>query len=346
MNEYLDTKLLHEKEPVTYRLLTRQFSIPVNTAKQVLEDYANTHQNVHATWCMIGTEKASDSNQLVIRLVKSNQLESIKQTFKHLSGTHVYCLYPYIPKDLSATIAIDGNLPRMTAEDRIKCGLLQNTRLVEKLSVKQESAPTQLATVNTKSTPSTFGSFLKTPNVSTSAKRKQPTNEALEPRKTNIFSTVKQSSEPKTSDDEDDIFNDDVSETKANNDTSIEPVGSVDEDVVMAENPIDSKPVQDNAKETQQNPKEPTAPLAPGKIRQKVQKKKTYKDERGFRVTQTVWEWEEVDADSVPTTTTTKPSPKPVIQSTTPSKPKADLAGKKGKAVEGQASLFSFFGKK
>ncbi|KAL0084854.1 DNA polymerase subunit Cdc27 [Phycomyces blakesleeanus] len=417
MEEYLDTKLLHEKEPVTYRLLTRQFRIPVNTAKQVLQDYANAHQQIHATYCLIGTEKASDSNQLVIRMAKSNELESVKQTFKHISGTQVYSLCPYDPKDLSVIIAADENLPKLTAEDRTKCGLLQNTRLVNKSSVKQESRPTHSISVPketpaptptpvpapkatpakatpAKATPNTFGAFLKTSNASTSSKRKSSESEEPKSKNHHISKKIKDSSKPIIpavaseeeesdeeldrrlarsnlnanvfTDEEDDIFDDDIpTETKTYTDSNETPgsdKSAKDEDVAMADNPIDVDSVKEIPEKTKENELETkdgsTTSSTPGKIRRKVQKKKTYVNERGFRVTENVWEWEEVDADTASDTPATVPifsnlnntAKKTIAQTENTPKPKAAPAAKKGAkkgaASAGQANLLSFFGKK
>ncbi|SAM09340.1 hypothetical protein [Absidia glauca] len=182
--DYLDTTVLQEKKPVTYRSLARSLNIHVNVAKQALYQYSLAQQSTVSTiYCLTGT---SIDNTSSIRLVNEDDLEETKKEYRQLSGVHVYSVLPCKPKDLSVLVTVHKDMVAVPLEDRVKNGLIWNNSVS---TIKPGSKPTTTSTttptpapkppsVPATTTPSktTFGSSsttTKKPAASTTpAKRK------------------------------------------------------------------------------------------------------------------------------------------------------------------------------
>ncbi|CDH48471.1 predicted protein [Lichtheimia corymbifera JMRC:FSU:9682] len=363
MDEYLTVTVLQEKRPVTYKLLARQLGLHVNKAKQGLWTFAQGNEQVRSVYYICGELIGED--RYTMRLVKDNELEETKKLFKIITGMHVYSVLPYEPKDLSVLVTASRDIPHLALEDRIKCGVFKcstaqdtyqqpsktSTTASTTFAKQPQPATTKPASPEKKPEPApkkstTASIFGKT--STTLGKRQEREEEKSTAKNKNAPSTSspskKQSPPPPPSVSADDIFFDDG-----------------DEDMKDAGTPVRDDPMQTDdrtntpEKETtspeqveEATPPSPTAAAAgtsttPGKTKRKVLKKKQYTNERGFMVTEDVWEWEEVDAPEAAeaATKTTMNSPK-----RTPEEPKKKSFGGKKKSGGAQQDLFSFWKKR
>ncbi|KAI8086680.1 DNA polymerase subunit Cdc27 [Halteromyces radiatus] len=374
---FLDTTILQEKRPVTYRSLARSQNIHVNVAKQALYHYTTVESSAVAIYCLTGTLA---DNTLSVRLVNQADLQEMKKRYRQITGIHVYSVLPYDPKDLSVLVTTNTDMVTSSLDDKIKNGLIQNKslKIINNTSSTTTPAATQPPSVSKKepSTAPVSSSTTKKPAPAatkpvTPSKRKgtlsfakassQPKKQAVEAPKTSPSSTsqprkvktIQESDDDESEDEEeldarlarsakievDDIFSDDGDDDdEAMTDTGKEdnaedkgapsPTMDVDE-----ENETTADKASISSKSDEEEDQQQEQVTTPGKVRRKVQKKKTYKNERGFLVTEDVWEWEEVDADEVPKTSA--PSPK----KTPPSTPSKKTSGQ-------QKNLLSFWGKR
>ncbi|KAI8327596.1 DNA polymerase subunit Cdc27 [Chlamydoabsidia padenii] len=367
--DYLDTTVLQEKTPVTYRSLARRLNIHVNTAKQALYQYSLGQRSVVVIYYLSGTLV---DNSFAIRLVNQDDLEETKKLYRQLSGVHVYSLLPCKPKDLSVLVTVHKDMVDATIEDRVKNGMISN----DSISIVKSGTKTVTTTTTTpapKAPSITSSASIKdissksnitkkpTPSTATTqipAKRKGTLSFEKATPKKKVAVEKKRSPSPspsrkvksiQISDDEEsedeealdarlarsakiqvsDIFSDDDEDENMTNTSEQKPED--DDHSMKTASPSPDNIEYDDVKED----KEPEETTTPGKIRRKVQKKKTYRNDRGFLVTEDVWEWEEVDAE--------------VSAPSKPEAPKAKPAPKKSsttkKASGEQKSLLSFWGK-
>jgi DNA polymerase delta subunit 3 len=75
-------------------------------------------------------------------------------------------------------------------------------------------------------------------------------------------------------------------------------------------------------------------------LKRKITRKKHYKDEKGFLITEDVVDWESYSEDE-----TTEPVPKRKAPAVSPAKNESKKSAKKGGPAD-QKSLLSFWGKK
>ncbi|KAI8365966.1 DNA polymerase subunit Cdc27 [Radiomyces spectabilis] len=409
--EFLDTTVLHEKRPVTYRLVARKLGVHVNTAKQALYEYAHSESQVHAVYCLTGTVTSDTDSYFVVRLVKDTELEEAKSSFKQLTGIHVYSVLPYEANDMSVLAIANKDIPHLTLQDRQKCGVLIHTTVSQQagapnkpsVTVPKPTLPSSTSSSASKSASSAAAKSAATSKVApkSAATKEQPKSkpgsslsEALGKRKS-AFSTnkvpptskklairkpvppksqpstseqeihSKEESEHDTSDEEldrrlaqatsipaEDIFSDedeemhDASRERKDAQAAAEDE-SMDEAADNPSAPASEPQTPEKAdQEVSVEPLEPLEPTPPGKIRRKVLKKKSYQNERGFLVTEDVWEWETVDEEEAPK----KPAPtKPASAKPTPSSGKlkpSSTTKKSAKKTGEQKSLLSFWGKK
>ncbi|KAG0164810.1 hypothetical protein DFQ28_009675 [Apophysomyces sp. BC1034] len=136
--DFLDTAVLQDKKPITYKALARQLGVHVNTAKQALFEYAANNPSVYAVYCVTGTIATSNEDTYSILIVREPELEETKKKFKKLTGIHVYGVASYGPKDFSIFVAANKDIPYISIEDRIKCGALKNDNVKQR---KMEAKP-------------------------------------------------------------------------------------------------------------------------------------------------------------------------------------------------------------
>ncbi|CAO3626179.1 unnamed protein product [Cunninghamella echinulata] len=330
---FLDTTVLQEKKPVTFKLLARTLNIHVNLAKQALYQYATSEPSVTTIYCITGT---LEDNATSIQLVESDKLEETKKRFLEVSSIHVYSIIPYQPKDLSVLVLANKDIMNVSREDRIKNGLIQN----KSIEVKKVNQPTLTSSINTtKSTvniqSSNHANQIKTTTSSTSTKSKTTTpakrkgtlsfDKAPKPKKsatetTKSVAETSNSEQPESknrtiksiqiSDDEEDEEDEESLDARLARSATIHVNDIFSDDEEMVDEPKSTKMADSSASEEKKtttvttpdmdididndndDKNEPESSVlsdenenhevTPGKIRRKVQKKKTYKNERGF----------------------------------------------------------------
>ncbi|KAJ5952760.1 uncharacterized protein N7479_011173 [Penicillium vulpinum] len=159
---YLAENVLNERQPVTYRLLSRALKVHANQAKHILFEFhrnenAKKPQTVHATYVISGIQKApepaptnghaNDEDEMMqsspylpssmpnqdadshsirttsIMLAREEDLEDAKSTFHSISTIHVYSLEPTALPDLNALVDVNREIARTHGqEDPLECG--------------------------------------------------------------------------------------------------------------------------------------------------------------------------------------------------------------------------------
>eukprot|EP00850_Spirogloea_muscicola_P001036 SM000004S14906 [mRNA] locus=s4:178844:181182:- [translate_table: standard] len=96
-------RLVHDElRVVSYKWLSRAFSLPSDIAKQVLYKFAESHKGrVEATYLVAGwTKEAPKSHAL--QLTSSGKLEECKAAMAEVTSVHVYSVQQALPKDAAA----------------------------------------------------------------------------------------------------------------------------------------------------------------------------------------------------------------------------------------------------
>ncbi|ORE02457.1 hypothetical protein BCV72DRAFT_309095 [Rhizopus microsporus var. microsporus] len=364
--EFLDIAVNQENKPVTYKLLARSLGIHVQNAKQALQEYSKSNNNLHVIYCIMGQ---SLNNDMCIQLVKEEDLEEIKKKFKKITNMYIYSISSYSLDNLSMLYIANKDIPKLSLEDRVKCGILKYPVKYNKPAAKDLQPPPPPAKTNvplskqpviathsaTKrkaifppdssaapSSPLKKVAIEKTSkNTTTKAtgssksKKNEKQVKTTPPKKTGSEEADLEKRMAKTSLKVEDIFSDDDQEEEPQQQEQEQQQQQDEEDVVMFEADEDNK-----EKAEEEHEDEEAIPAEPGKIRRKVLKKKTTTNARGLLVTEEVWEWETVDAPQEEVTK--KKTPKPTKSAKSAPTTNKPPASKK----MGQSSLLSFFGKK
>jgi hypothetical protein len=66
-----------------------------------------------------------------------------KKNYKQITGVHVYSLTSFDPNDFSLLYSACKDIPRLTLEDRVKCGVLKNDNVTFKKLSASRSEQTQ-----------------------------------------------------------------------------------------------------------------------------------------------------------------------------------------------------------
>ncbi|KAG2215850.1 hypothetical protein INT45_004425 [Circinella minor] len=383
MEDQLNITVLQEKRPVTFKSLARQHNIHVNTAKQALWDYAEKYSNVHAIYCIAGRLVVDgDKTRDTIRLVKDNDLEDMKKQFRQVTGIHVYSVIPYDPKDLSILVTANKDIPYLTIQDRVRCGVLKCSQVLTvkpstqkrtqpdtTLSKQQQQQSLPKPTSSIPSKPTSSPSSTATTNKSTiPPKRKGTLSFEKHAKKTPTPTPVSSSPTPppvttktpekqptpepeKPSLTAEDIFSEDedmaepspARERSPVNDDPMEMDEPLEQEQQEEEEPQSKIEEEENEPEVQHQPQ-------PKKLTQKkrrrVMKKKHYTNERGFLVTEDVEEYETVDEDEEEEQETTRPQIVEKKQTKATAPPASGKKSGSKKAPTEQRNLFSFWGKK
>ncbi|KAJ1668844.1 CDC27 protein [Coemansia sp. RSA 1813] len=137
VDEVLDLLVLHESQIVTYRRLSRELNVHVNTAKQLLSDFHSKHKDkCHATYLVTGTKPSPSSKftgmtEIQVSLVPEAKLLGARQELGD-SAYHVYSLEcrvmddaeSYVManvqagnnRDMSGLCAVQSSVTRMAKE--------------------------------------------------------------------------------------------------------------------------------------------------------------------------------------------------------------------------------------
>ncbi|KAJ2393863.1 CDC27 protein, partial [Coemansia sp. RSA 2559] len=93
-NEVLDLLVLHDSQVVTYRRLSRELNVHVNTAKQLLSDFhTNNRDKCHATYLVTGTKHSLPGSmaEIQVTLVPEAKLLDTQGELAN-AAYHVYSL--------------------------------------------------------------------------------------------------------------------------------------------------------------------------------------------------------------------------------------------------------------
>lgn len=91
--------VLDSLQVVSYKWLSRKFSITSNEAKRLLQSVAEQHgSNIDIIYAVSGWAKA-DHGCYSVKLVPKSKLQEAKDTLDGHISTHVYSIQPCIPKD-------------------------------------------------------------------------------------------------------------------------------------------------------------------------------------------------------------------------------------------------------
>eukprot|EP00850_Spirogloea_muscicola_P001960 SM000007S20920 [mRNA] locus=s7:946100:948422:+ [translate_table: standard] len=96
-------RLVHDElRVVSYKWLSRAFSLPSDIAKQVLYKFAESHKGrVEATYLVAGWTKEEPTSQ-ALQLTSSGKLEECKAAMAEVTSVHVYSVQQALPKDAAA----------------------------------------------------------------------------------------------------------------------------------------------------------------------------------------------------------------------------------------------------
>ncbi|KAI9503249.1 DNA polymerase subunit Cdc27 [Coemansia spiralis] len=106
--ELLNVLVLQESQIVTYRRLSRELSVHVNTAKELLADFYNANRDkCHATYLVTGTKRpSSNSDEIVgiqIMLISEAGLTALQSELDN-AACHVYSLEYRLVEDANAFV--------------------------------------------------------------------------------------------------------------------------------------------------------------------------------------------------------------------------------------------------
>ncbi|KAJ2420158.1 CDC27 protein, partial [Coemansia sp. RSA 2524] len=94
--EVLNSLISLEAQIVTYRRLSRELKVHVNTAKQLLAEFHDAHKDgCQATYLVTGTKKSEGGSELSVKLVAGSELEAAQQELDN-SYYHVYSVGPRV----------------------------------------------------------------------------------------------------------------------------------------------------------------------------------------------------------------------------------------------------------
>ncbi|KAJ2125296.1 CDC27 protein [Coemansia sp. RSA 720] len=103
-NEVLNSLVSLEAQIVTYRRLSRELKVHVNTAKQLLAEFHDVHKDrCQATFLVTGTKKSEGGSELSVKLVAGSELDAAQQELDN-SYYHVYSVGPRVDVTKEAMI--------------------------------------------------------------------------------------------------------------------------------------------------------------------------------------------------------------------------------------------------
>ncbi|KAK9764460.1 hypothetical protein K7432_008016 [Basidiobolus ranarum] len=358
--------ICEDKSIVTYKWLSRQLRIPANNAKKLLYQFVTeSTEQVHCIYCVAGILMASDVHHII--LVVQEDLEVTKKKFSKVTGVHVYSVQASRPQDGEAVLLaapkpvddpanpsefasiVNPNISivkRSTPIQKPQTKIKPSEPIHSKLDLGSQNTPGGNAKlvpsqpkVAEKPPAKTVNSFFS----SGKSKKAQPIKKEepkMEIEEEPIVERRKRTRKVKSivqSDDDEEMI--DVTEPDDHNLSSSK--NEAVEDKPTPEQGMDVDAAVDIEVEAEADVQElPNNNTKRKRGRRRIQKKRTYKNDRGYMVTEDVYEWESC--------TDEEPEPNKVETSTTlPVKSKVKKEnGSEKKAKQGQKSLMSFWGKK
>ncbi|KAJ9582022.1 hypothetical protein L9F63_003605 [Diploptera punctata] len=164
----IEEYVLDEEQIVTYKWLSKNFDIHVNTAKQLLYSFASENKDkVHLTYLICGLLKNGIGGS--VKIVREEDVNKIKSEFKRITSEHVYSVQKAkILSDLNILYTVD--VKRDTEKDdvkqisSIKCDY-PVLRPLEEVAILKRKTQSAAVDTNEKKWPVT-----KKPNISSTSK--------------------------------------------------------------------------------------------------------------------------------------------------------------------------------
>ncbi|XP_069678092.1 DNA polymerase delta subunit 3-like isoform X2 [Periplaneta americana] len=186
--------VMDEDKIVTYKWLSKNLDIHVNTAKQLLYYFASTQKNNVNTTYLIGGV-LNDETGCKILIVREEDLEVIKKQFKVITSQHVYSIQKAkVLRDLNLLYAVDS-YRRTKDEGKERLGaityshpVLRSKEEVERLRKKSRA---ESANVDGKQWPSSVASTNKKQPVSSVKKEEVQTSAEISKEENNAKKDVK-----------------------------------------------------------------------------------------------------------------------------------------------------------
>ncbi|KAJ3297154.1 hypothetical protein HDU79_004528 [Rhizoclosmatium sp. JEL0117] len=133
--EHISEILTGGGDLVTFRLLSRKAGVTVNTAKELLEEYAQGHRDkVHACYLVMGDIKGSsadsDALETEIRVVPQESLEETKALYTNCS-VHIFSIANAPVKNTYEVLAnVESEVNKSDSVDlMMKCRVLKNPQI-------------------------------------------------------------------------------------------------------------------------------------------------------------------------------------------------------------------------
>ncbi|KAJ2356474.1 hypothetical protein GGF43_002047 [Coemansia sp. RSA 2618] len=102
--EVLNSLVALEAQIVTYRRLSRELKVHVNTAKQLLAEFHEAHKDsCQATYLVTGTRQIDSGSELGVKLVAESELDATRQELDN-AHYHVYSVGPRVDTTKEAMV--------------------------------------------------------------------------------------------------------------------------------------------------------------------------------------------------------------------------------------------------
>jgi len=102
--ENLDQYVCDNSQVVTFTWLSRELSVPINTAKQMLHTWAETKGNNISVVYMLGG-RVADGSKTYYSLVPKEKLIEAKSKLEEITSLHVFSVQPSLPIDSATLVA-------------------------------------------------------------------------------------------------------------------------------------------------------------------------------------------------------------------------------------------------
>ncbi|ORY08414.1 hypothetical protein K493DRAFT_309829 [Basidiobolus meristosporus CBS 931.73] len=360
--------ICEDKSIVTYKWLSRQLRIPANDAKKLLYQFiTESTDQVHCIYCISGFLLVDESHHII--LVPQEDLEITKKKFSKITGVHVYSVQASRPKSGAVLLATQKPVDDPTNPAEYASIVNVKVKIIDRQKAAKPAEVVPKKThLGSQNTPGGNVELIPgkplAPEKKPTEKKPAPTSEKKPVEKkppaksvNSFFGSTKSKKQPAPKKDEMEVEDEEPVVERRKRTRKVKSIlPSDDEEMVDATKPTSPNPEPevdvtsvpatpeetsvdidvDEKVSTTQEPPNTNGKRKRG--RRRIQKKRTYKNDRGYMVTEDVYEWEScTDEEPEANHTETPKAPK--------AKPKKELGGeKKGKPA--QKNLMSFWGKK
>jgi len=95
---------LEDQNVVTYKWISLNLSVSADTAKQMLYNYSQKHQNIQILYMLSGIEKEGGYS---IKIVPADKLQDEKKKLSNITSLHIYSLQQKVPNTSTMLYTID-----------------------------------------------------------------------------------------------------------------------------------------------------------------------------------------------------------------------------------------------